>query len=329
MKKLIFINIVIVLFNYHFANAQDVSLSQFYNCEVFVNPAFSGGNNGKFRFAALNRRQWANVAVPYSSTLFVADKSIMTTNKMNLSAAAIILSDNSGNSRFKTFQASLNISAGVKTGAYSFVATGIQLGYRQNSLNLNGLSWDAQYNGRNYDPSLNSLENISSTNFSGINSAFGMAYTYTPTKNKYFKFGISGFNLLKFNNSFTQNENQKLDRRYTLFAAGEFTESTNNISYLPSMLIQLQGPSYNIATGILFGYRLGVDSKITNRNKSSVFLWGIHYRFADAVIPSVHFKFKRQWSAGLSYDINFSKLTPASQARGGFELCLNYFVGNK
>jgi hypothetical protein len=34
----------------------------------------------------------------------------------------------------------------------------------------------------------------------------------------------------------------------------------------------------------------------------------------------------QNWFAGLSYDINFSKLMPASNIRGGIELSVRYII---
>ena len=34
----------------------------------------------------------------------------------------------------------------------------------------------------------------------------------------------------------------------------------------------------------------------------------------------------QNWFAGLSYDINFSKLVPASNARGGIEIAVRYIL---
>jgi Type IX secretion system membrane protein PorP/SprF len=49
------------------------------------------------------------------------------------------------------------------------------------------------------------------------------------------------------------------------------------------------------------------------------------YRWKDAFIPVVKFDYKN-FSAGISYDINTSTLKTASQLRGGFELSFTYLV---
>jgi hypothetical protein len=114
-----------------------------------------------------------------------------------------------------------------------------------------------------------------------------------------------------------------------VFASGEFGNEKTNVSYLPSLLAQFQGPSTSVVAGVLISYRMGYDSRNTNFNKSSAIMWGVHYRVGDAIIASVHYEYHRKLRFGLSYDANLSALTPASTVRGGFELSLNYFLGDR
>ena len=58
-------------------------------------------------------------------------------------------------------------------------------------------------------------------------------------------------------------------------------------------------------------------------------LWsGIYYRSNDAVFLSSGVIFDA-WKIGLAYDINFSKLVPASNNRGSFEIALCYILRKK
>jgi hypothetical protein len=59
-----------------------------------------------------------------------------------------------------------------------------------------------------------------------------------------------------------------------------------------------------------------------DQNKTSVNLGGI-YRWNDAFIPVVKLDYQN-FSFGLSYDVNVSKLKTASQSKGGFELTISY-----
>ena len=50
---------------------------------------------------------------------------------------------------------------------------------------------------------------------------------------------------------------------------------------------------------------------------------GLLYRWNDALIPVIQLQLSK-FIIGTSYDVNVSKLTVASQSRGGFELTLSY-----
>ena len=64
----------------------------------------------------------------------------------------------------------------------------------------------------------------------------------------------------------------------------------------------------------------------SNRNYiHKALLAGVWSRARDAQILSVGCEYK-DWFVGLSYDINNSKLVPASKARGGFEIAVRYIM---
>jgi hypothetical protein len=52
---------------------------------------------------------------------------------------------------------------------------------------------------------------------------------------------------------------------------------------------------------------------------------GLWYRNKDAAYLSIGMDYQ-DWFVGISYDINFSKLVPASNLRGGFEIATRYIL---
>ena len=311
------------------AYAQDEHLTQFYQNEAIVNPSLTGGADGRLRFSANTKQQWNSIASPYTTSVFMVDKSVVTTNKMSMSGGLIFISDKAGDSNLRSRNVAASTSAKIKISKTSLFAGGLQVGWVQKSISLADLSWDAQYNGKFYDASLSNNENKVATTFNSIRIATGLSYIVNRDKYHKYKVGISGFHLTQNKNSFYTNDAEKIYSRFNLFFNGEFGNEKTNISYLPSLLAQLQGPNFMIVGGVLMSYRMGFDSRNTSTNKSSAIMWGVHYRVGDAIIPSVHYEYRRKLRFGLSYDINLSKLTPASTARGGFELSLNYLVGDR
>jgi hypothetical protein len=70
-------------------------------------------------------------------------------------------------------------------------------------------------------------------------------------------------------------------------------------------------------------YKLKQDSKFTGFEKGAAFSIGGHLRARDALALSVLYEFS-QYSIGVSYDVNTSRLAPASNLRGGMEVSLRF-----
>jgi type IX secretion system PorP/SprF family membrane protein len=308
------------------AKAQDEHLTQFYQNEAIVNPSLTGDADGRLRISANTKQQWNSIASPYTTSVFVVDKSVVTTNKMSVSGGLIFMADKAGDSNLRSRNVGASTSAKIKTSKTSMFAAGIQVGWVQKSISLANLSWDSQYNGKFYDASLSNNENNSPATFNSIRIATGLSYIVKRDKYFKYKIGVSGYHLTQNKNSFYGNNTEKLYTRYNVFFNGEFGNEKTNVSYLPSLLMQLQGPNFMLIGGVIFSYRMGYDSRNTNAIKSSAMMFGCHYRVGDALIPSVHYEYRRKLNVGLSYDINLSKLTAASYARGGFEISLNYLL---
>jgi type IX secretion system PorP/SprF family membrane protein len=309
--------------------AQDEHISQFYQNEAVINPSLTGSADGRLRLSANTKQQWNSVTTPFSTSIFAVDKNVVTTSKMSMSGGLLFMADKGGSSNLRTRNVAAATSAKIKTSRSTMLAAGIQVGWSQKSISLAGLSWDAQYNGKFYDAALPSQETNAATTFSNIRIAAGVSYIVNRDKYHKYKIGVSGFHLSQNKNSFYGKQDEKLYARYNIYGSGEFGNEKSNVSYLPSFLAQIQGPSIMFVLGGLMSYRMGYDSRNTNINKSSAIMWGVHYRVADAIIASLHYEYHRKLRFGLSYDTNLSKLTPASTARGGFELSLNYFVGDR
>jgi type IX secretion system PorP/SprF family membrane protein len=306
--------------------AQDEHLSQFYQNEAAINPSFTGNTDGAWRLSANSKKQWGSVAAPFSTSVFFVDGNFISTRKMSFAGGLGFVADKAGNANFKSRHVLLNLASKIKMNRNQDFAAGIQVGYIQKSIDINDFSWDAQYNGKNYDASLNNRETANPTTFNNFGIAAGLAYLIKLDNYKKLKFGISAFHLNANKNSFYNVDSEKLYARFSFFINGEFAKPKTNMAYLPSLLIQKQGPSYMLVPGMLMSYRMGYDSRTTNYNSSSALMWGFHYRFGDAIIPSIHFEYHRKLRAGISYDINLSQLTPASKSRGGVEISLNYFI---
>jgi hypothetical protein len=82
------------------------------------------------------------------------------------------------------------------SGAYHLVAgkndllsAGFQIGYQQNSIDFSGLAWDSQYNGVNYDPTMDDKERFINTKRGFVDIGGGINWKHK--KQKKFVMGYS------------------------------------------------------------------------------------------------------------------------------------------
>jgi hypothetical protein len=76
--------------------------------------------------------------------------------------------------------------------------------------------------------------------------------------------------------------------------------------------------------GATYKLNLGLQSSYTGYYTSSFLEFGAIYRYNDAVVAIVKFDWEQRIQLGASYDVNVSKLIPASAFQGGFEISLIY-----
>ena len=159
------------------------------------------------------------------------------------------------------------------------------------------------------------LETDSKTNFT---IGFGAIYQYYKNNRLNYTFGISAFNLNQPNQGF-YNEIIKRDIRINVFGS-----STYKINYdwelIPSINLSMQGKFYEFMLGSSFRYTI-----VNKLGKYRAINSGLWYRHKDAGIIYLGMDYQN-FLIGLSYDINFSKLTPASRNRGGFEISFRYIL---
>jgi hypothetical protein len=188
---------------------------------------------------------------------------------------------------------------------------------------VDNLSFDAQYNGITYDPSLDPLEQFSTFNKNYGNIALGLLYARKITQKHYLNSQLSFFNLNQTDQSF-MGAAPPIPIDIKLISKIEHEFIINNFFELKTSIFYIgQGPHKEILIGSNFHYIL---AKISNIKRE---LWtGIFYRNKDAVFINAGIVYD-SWKVGISYDINLSELVPASRQRGGFEIALAYILKRK
>jgi type IX secretion system PorP/SprF family membrane protein len=294
--------------------AQDIHFSQYFNAPLSLGPGTIGTFDGDYRINGIFRQQWRSVTVPYRTFAFGGDAANVKGIK-GLGLGAWLFSDRAGDSRLDQFHFSLGASWTQHFGAAKdqAVTGGVQLGLTSINLDPSALSFDAQYNGFYYDPSLASGEQFDRFGLVHPDLHAGLVYRYEPTKRTAFQVGLGVFNLTTPEIGFLGGPGTPLDLRSTAHAMVAFPVS-EELDLLPMVQYMAQGRYNELDLGANLRFIL-----LDRYGLRRAVLVGAHYRAADAGYLYAGFEHD-DWTFGLSYDINTSDLVPASRNRGGFEI---------
>lgn len=302
------------------ASAQDIHFSQWDMNPVFLNPALTGNHECAWRFSGNQRSQWRSVSRPYN-TIGLSAENRQGLILPGMYHAVNLFSDAAGDGNYRTFE--FNIST-----AYQFylnndsthsVTPGIQLGVNHRSIDFSLLSFDNQFNGYYYDGNLSSQENFGTNKRTGFNMALGAIYAYKPAYRKELVAGVGWFNIPQMKQSFYGDDLIKRDRRVVIHAKANYPLNFE-WDIQPGLMVQFQGKYKEII--------FGTNARYLIKDKKGELLApyaGIWWRNQDAAYVTAGLYYNKI-KAGISYDVNFSKLVPASNLRGGLEFSVQYIL---
>ncbi len=327
MRKLFLSIIILILFiNQRALKAQDAHFSQFYAAPIVMNPAFTGVKNGKVRVAGAYRRQWESISVPFQTFTLSADYNLFSDGKIgdNLMGLGVVLvNDIAGQSQLRRTGVQMNLGYSQNMGVQgNYISIGFQGGVTQEALNIDNLVFESQFDGESFNASNFSGEMYENNRIWNYQFSAGMAWTYSKDRNNNYFLGISAHQLNRPNRSFLMDSEDLLHIRYALF--GGFEKRIHSfVSIAPRVMVMKQGPHSEYIFGSYFKMHLSEPKAVNNTSLSL----GVLYRWKDAFVPIVRFDYGA-YGFGLSYDVNISKLTKASQSRGGAEITFIYRGNN-
>ncbi len=317
MKKLIGIAFIVVAFC---AKGQDVHFSQFYMNPVYLNPALTGNFDGDWRLSGIQRSQWRSVSRPFN-TIGISAENRESWILPGLYHGVNFFHDAAGDGNFRTVE--LNVSTAYQlyldADSTHSLTQAFQMGFNHRSIDMSQLSFDNQFNGIFYDPDLPTFESFETTSRTGFNFALGLMYSYKKTERKKIAAGIGWFNIPQIKQSFYGDELIKRDRRIMIHAKATY-ELNYEWDIQPGGFMQFQGKYKELV--------IGSNVRYIYKDKRGEFIApyaGLWFRNKDAVYATVG-AYYNNWIAGISYDINISQLTPASNVRGGLEFSVQYIL---
>ncbi len=309
--------VLIVLMANFIGYGQDIHWSQFNDNPIFQNPANTGEFNGDTRFIGNFRDQWRSVSVPFQTFNVCVDR-----KSKHFNYGLLMFHDQAGDGKLKTIEAMVTLSKTFKLTADSLhiLTGGINLGINHRQVNTDAFYFDSQYNGYIFNPLLPTNEIFQTDRKTNANIGLGAQYGWNISSRHYLKIGLSAFNLNQPNQGFYQDV-IKRDLRWVWQV--KYSQPLNaRWDILPSLQYSKQGTYDELMLGSSVRYYLpGSDRNYIHK----ALLAGVWSRARDAQILSLGCEYK-DWFVGLSYDINTSKLVPASKARGGFEIAVRYIM---
>ena len=322
MKKYsLLILILVIEINFRFnALSQDIHFSQFYSSPLTLNPALTGRFDGAYRFVGNGRQQWRSVTIPYQS--YGGSLDAKGLNKLKgLGYGLSVYNDRTGDSRYNTFLINLALSYTFKISKDStlFLTLGAQTGATQTKIDYSNLRYDNQYNGFQYDPNIPTSESFANTGKLNFNLNSGILVTKELKGRSSISTGFSLNNVNNPQKSFFNAADIKLDRRFNINLSSVFMLA-KKVDLLPSILFMSQGKFTEFTGGTSARYIISDKPE-----KYKAIYIGFWSRIVDAGIITAGMDYENLY-VGLSYDINYSSLTPASRSRGAVEMSVIYII---
>lgn len=316
-----------------FASAQDIHFSQLTQTPLLLNPANAGFTHDLA--AIVNYKdQWRSVtANPFKTFNVSVDAGFMKNKKGSKMGLGInVFSDKAGDGNMGTTTGQLHLSGIIALNDNSFMSVGLYGGFGQRSLSYDKLYWDNQYIMGQLDLTAPSFEPTTASNHTYADVGAGLAWTYGTGNNTISSndawnvtLGLSAQHLNKPVYSFYGNNDMRLPMKIVAHGNGEIGIKNYSLVLEPGYIVMIQGGHHEINAGLLVKYWLQEASVYTGRKKPAAFVLGGYYRFADALNVVAAYEMY-PFRLGLSYDVNLSSLTGASQARGGLEISLRFML---
>ncbi|HBX49718.1 MAG: hypothetical protein A2275_02040 [Bacteroidetes bacterium RIFOXYA12_FULL_35_11] len=334
-KYLIFVIIIFVMFS-NIAKSQDMHFSQYTASPLNLNPALAGTFNGDIRGIISYRDQWNKLDRAYKTYAFNCDAGLyrQRTQTGFLGGGISLLHDLAGASGLATTLANVSVSYHLKLNNENLFTVGLQGGILQQKINDSHFQWDSQYDGYNYNPTLSSNENLIKNSYVVPDISLGGVWNYRSKRVKDLndnngiksELGLAVFHVNKPEYSFYNSTKEKINLRFVTH--GKVSVGINTVvACVPSFIYMKQGES----SELLFGSGIRLMTKEASTAKGifheGALTVGGYYRYKDAFIASILFESKN-FSIGLSYDINISDLKLASKKDGGLEITLRYTTPN-
>ena len=326
MRKLVFSILALIIFINGQAQ-QDRHYSMFYASPMAINPGATGFFPGDIQVFTGFKNQWKSISSnPYNTISASLDAKLMKgkSNNSFLGFGVNFYNDKSGDSQLTTNIANISINYAIEIADNHQLALGMQPSFFQRFASMESLTWDQQWTGSTFDTNLENGETLVTDKSFQFDINSGLYYFGKLNNQNSINFGVSVAHLLTPQNTLL-NGNENLYQKYTIHGGGEFSKNGSKLAFSPNLIYFKQGPNQSLSIGNDFIYSLKESSKYTGYYDKSTISLGSYVRIGDAFYTTLFLNFA-EFSLGVSYDLNMSGLSVATNGRGGMEMLLRYRI---
>jgi type IX secretion system PorP/SprF family membrane protein len=323
MRSILRLAALAMVLNSYVAHAQDIHFSQFYESSILRNPSLTGIFAGDYKVGVAFREQWSSVSKPFQTAFVTAEARIPMKGEANdfLSIGLLSYYDKAGSISMSTLTVypAINYSKSINPDKASFISVGFTGGFIQRSFDPTKATFDNQFQNDRFDPANATGETLPDPTFTQWDLGAGFSYNATTGQDNNISYviGAGGYHFSRPKYSFYNDKNINTDIRWN-GNAGINVQMSEIYSYQLHANYMNQGSYNELILGGLLGW-----NKMDPGSSRVVFalMGGLFYRLNDAVIPTLKLKYM-DYSFGMSYDMNASKLSAVSKLRGGFEITI-------
>jgi type IX secretion system PorP/SprF family membrane protein len=318
-------------------NAQDIHFSQLTKSPLFYSPALAGATNADFRVSIHHRNQWASIGSPYTTYGAALDGKLKKKKwrDKHFGLGMTLYNDRAGDLDFGRLNGNILVAYHQKIDHNNYLSGGLQVGFVQHKIDQSNAQWDNQYDGTGFNGALPSGEISNFQPFTSFDAGAGILWSYhsgsstiSSDNGKFFQLGFSTYHLSRPKLTFFNVPDEVYNFRYVAHGNASIGINNSNLAIRPAFLYQRKGKEQEFVLGAMVRYMFKEKSHFTGFIEQFDMSLGMYYRFwSDAIIPTMYFNYAN-WGFGISYDINMSGLTTASNYRGGIELSLKFVTPN-
>ncbi|MDR0971301.1 MAG: PorP/SprF family type IX secretion system membrane protein [Bacteroidales bacterium] len=291
---------------------QDVHFSTFDANYQFLNPALTAFGSNTFRIGTIFRNQWATVSNGYN-TYMLSLEAMPYNSRIRQQAIGLginLLSDEAGTLAYgqKNIMISISYFKAIDKNKNHYISFGLE--GETSSLNYDETK-------ANFSPFPEDNEGILLNRVRTFSWGVGLHWQIQANSTHNFQAGASLHHINRPSLSYFEDKTSFLPMKFSIYFSDAIAQKYDN-AIKPTIFFQRQGKYNETIIGSDYIFNIS-SSTIISQTISA----GLYYRVKDAIILMGKYNY-RNINIGLSYDINLSALTKASQSYGAVELWILY-----